>query len=67
MEGAGHQMNAAGYSEAEQKIDHSTEDISHAAQGHKANISNPNTSEKSKQHSKEELEILGGNKAFYGK
>lgn len=43
MEGVGHQMNAAGYSEAEQKIDHSTEDISHSAQGHKANISNPST------------------------
>lgn len=32
-----------------------------------ANISNPNTSASSKQHSKEELERLGGEQAFYGK
>ncbi|KAF2807831.1 uncharacterized protein BDZ99DRAFT_464742 [Mytilinidion resinicola] len=60
-------MNAAGYSEEEQKINQTTEDVSHSAQGHKANISNPNTSEKSKKHSKEELEKLGGEAAFYGK
>jgi hypothetical protein len=41
MEGKGHQMNAAGYTEEEQKINQTTEDISHTAQGHKANISNP--------------------------
>jgi hypothetical protein len=32
---------APGYTEAEQNIDNTTEDISHKAQGHKANISNP--------------------------
>lgn len=35
--------------------------------GHKANLSNPNTSDASKQHSKEVLESLGGEQAFYGK
>ncbi|KAF2744702.1 NAD(P)-binding protein [Sporormia fimetaria CBS 119925] len=43
------------------------EDISNKARGHKANLSNPNTSEQSKQNSKKELEALGGEKAFYGK
>ncbi|KAL9055344.1 MAG: hypothetical protein Q9206_003186 [Seirophora lacunosa] len=42
------------------------EDISNQASGHKANLSNPNTSEASKAHSKEVLESLGGDKAFYG-
>ncbi|KAL8970490.1 MAG: hypothetical protein Q9183_001497 [Haloplaca sp. 2 TL-2023] len=41
------------------------EDISNAASGHKANLSNPNTSEASKAHSKEMLEKLGGEDAFY--
>ncbi|MCJ1368663.1 hypothetical protein MMC16_007808 [Acarospora aff. strigata] len=39
----------------------SPEDISNAARGHKANLSNPNTSEESKAHSKEVLESLGDN------
>ena len=63
------------------------EDISNAARGHKANISNPSalrsysceapcplmlthasdTSEKSKENSRKELERLGGEQAFYGK
>ncbi|KAH0345155.1 hypothetical protein KCU81_g4452, partial [Aureobasidium melanogenum] len=43
------------------------EDISHEATGHKANLSNPNTSDASKEHSKKVLEQLGGEQAFYGK
>lgn len=34
-------VTAPGYTEAEQNIDNTTEDISHKAQGHKANLSNP--------------------------
>jgi len=44
MAGVGHQMNAAGYTEEDQKINQTPEDISHKAQGHKANISNPSKS-----------------------
>jgi hypothetical protein len=36
-----HQANAAGLSEADQNINNTAEDISHAASGHKANINNP--------------------------
>lgn len=36
-----HQANAAGLSKADQNINNTAEDISHAASGHKANISNP--------------------------
>ncbi|KAK0756195.1 hypothetical protein N5P37_011285 [Trichoderma harzianum] len=43
------------------------EDISNKARGHKANLSNPNTSDQSKERSKQELKELGGDKAFYGK
>ncbi|GAB7341248.1 hypothetical protein MBLNU457_7525t1 [Dothideomycetes sp. NU457] len=43
------------------------EDISHEATGHKANLSNPNTSQASKEHSKQVLKELGGEDAFYGK
>jgi len=43
------------------------EDISNAARGHKANLSNPNTSEESKENSRKELEALGGEDASYGK
>jgi hypothetical protein len=38
-----HQANAAGLSEADQNINNTAEDISHAASGHKANLSNPST------------------------
>lgn len=39
----GHQgITASGYTVAEQNIDNTTEDISNKAQGHKANLSNPN-------------------------
>ncbi|GIZ45264.1 hypothetical protein CKM354_000843900 [Cercospora kikuchii] len=43
------------------------EDKSNIASGHKANLSNPNTSEESKENSRKELERLGGEDAFYGK
>ena len=59
-----------------------TEDKSNIASGHKANLSNPSTfprhqdqvvtdmtsdtSEESKQHSKQVLDSLGGEDAFYG-
>ncbi|KAJ4359540.1 uncharacterized protein N0V89_000095 [Didymosphaeria variabile] len=62
-----HQMNAAGLSEADQNINNTTEDISNKASGHKANISNPNTSQESKEKSKQALKELGGENAFYGK
>ncbi|KAL9120615.1 MAG: hypothetical protein Q9187_002831 [Circinaria calcarea] len=45
----------------------SPEEKSSAARGHKANLSNPNTSEESKAHSREVLESLGGEDAYYGK
>ncbi|KAL8688372.1 MAG: hypothetical protein Q9218_005699 [Villophora microphyllina] len=44
-------------------MQNTAEDISNAASGHKANLSNPT----SKAHSKEVLESLGGDDAFYGK
>ncbi|KAL8654335.1 MAG: hypothetical protein Q9210_001572 [Variospora velana] len=47
-------------------MQNTAEDISNQAKGHKANLSNPNTSETSKAHSKEVLDSLGGDKAFYG-
>ncbi|PTB40436.1 hypothetical protein M441DRAFT_70228 [Trichoderma asperellum CBS 433.97] len=43
------------------------EEISNKARGHKANLSNPNTSDESKKQSKQELKVLGDEKAFYGK
>ncbi|CZT14957.1 probable conidiation protein con-6 [Ramularia collo-cygni] len=48
-------------------LTHGKEDISNSASGHEANLSNPNTSEASKQHSREVLERMGGDAAFYGK
>ncbi|EON67949.1 hypothetical protein W97_07446 [Coniosporium apollinis CBS 100218] len=57
----------AGLSAADQAINESPEDISNQAQGHKANLSNPNTSEASKENSRQALEDLGGEDAFYGK
>ncbi|PSK51944.1 Xanthine dehydrogenase [Elsinoe australis] len=48
-------------------MQNTAEDISHAATGHKANLSNPNTSEASKENSKKALQELGGEDAFYGK
>ncbi|KAF3041331.1 hypothetical protein E8E12_006508 [Didymella heteroderae] len=60
-------VTAPGYTAAEQNIDNTTEDISHKARGHKANLSNPNTSEESKEKSRQALKELGGEDAFYGK
>ncbi|MCJ1309434.1 hypothetical protein MMC25_003093 [Agyrium rufum] len=39
-------------------MQNTAEDISNAASGHKANLSNPNTSEASKAHSKEVLDSM---------
>ncbi|KAI8939202.1 hypothetical protein NX059_005032 [Plenodomus lindquistii] len=65
---ASHQdITAAGLSEADQNINNSVEDKSHEARGHKANLSNPNTSEASKKKSEAALKELGGEGAFYGK
>ncbi|CAJ2507208.1 Uu.00g083940.m01.CDS01 [Anthostomella pinea] len=49
-----------------QELTEGKETISHSVQGHKANLSNPNTSEKSKKHSKEVIDSLGGDIAHYG-
>merc|ERR1711963_197413 len=66
-QGVSHQgITAPGLSEADQ-INNNTEDISNKASGHKANLSNPNTSEESKKKSAEALKALGGEDAFYGK
>ncbi|KAM7189458.1 Conidiation protein 6 domain containing protein [Rhypophila sp. PSN 637] len=43
------------------------EEVSNKARGHKANLSNPNTSDESKKNSEEALKELGGEKAFYSK
>jgi hypothetical protein len=67
-QGISHQgITAPGLSEADQNINNTTEDISNKASGHKANLSNPNTSEESKKKSAEALKALGGEDAFYGK
>ncbi|CEI62864.1 hypothetical protein FVEN_g565 [Fusarium venenatum] len=42
------------------------EEISNKIQGHKANLSNPNTSEASKENSKKEIDALGGDVNHYG-
>ncbi|KZM19006.1 uncharacterized protein EKO05_0010361 [Ascochyta rabiei] len=60
-------ITALGLSEADQNINNTTEDISHKASGHKANLSNPNTSEESKEKSRQALKELGGEDAFYEK
>lgn len=60
-------VTAAGLSEQDQNINNTVEDRSHQAAGHKANLSNPNTSEASKEKSKQALKELGGEEAFYGK
>jgi len=64
-------MNSAGaksaMSEGMKDLNRGEEDISHQVQGHKANLSNPNTSEQSKEHSAAVIESLGGEAAHYGK
>ena len=106
-----HQDKMAGLTQADQQINQTPEDVSNAASGHKANISNPSTpctspslppsftpfmpklptpsthpppfpqtfsaltpiltradtSQASKEASKQALKDLGGEKAFYGK
>ncbi|EMR66474.1 putative conidiation protein con-6-like protein [Eutypa lata UCREL1] len=42
------------------------EQISKSVQGHKANLFNLNTSEKSKENSREAIEAMGGEAAHYG-
>ncbi|KAK4095941.1 hypothetical protein N658DRAFT_459535 [Parathielavia hyrcaniae] len=42
------------------------EGITNQIRGHKANLSNPNTSEESKEHSKEVLKELGGDDTIEG-
>ncbi|KAK0619178.1 Conidiation protein 6-domain-containing protein [Immersiella caudata] len=42
------------------EINEGKEEISNVIRGHKANLSNPNTSEKSKENSERVLEDLGG-------
>ncbi|KAF2204938.1 hypothetical protein GQ43DRAFT_437465 [Delitschia confertaspora ATCC 74209] len=56
---SGDGAKAAGYTEAEQKINESPEDIINQSKGHKANLSNKNTSEESKQSSREWLKAHG--------
>ncbi|KAJ8125338.1 hypothetical protein O1611_g8301 [Lasiodiplodia mahajangana] len=63
-------MDSAGaksaMSEDMQNITQGREDTSHKVQGHKANLANPNTSEKSKEQSRQAIESLGGDAAHYG-
>ncbi|KAJ2986866.1 hypothetical protein NUW58_g4827 [Xylaria curta] len=62
-------MNSAGaksvVSKDMQEITQGKETISREVQGHKANLTNPNTSETSKEHSRQVIEHLGGDAAHY--
>ncbi|KAI8627677.1 hypothetical protein F5Y19DRAFT_440772 [Xylariaceae sp. FL1651] len=49
-----------------EEISQGREQISKSVQGHKANLSNPNTSEESKEHSRQAIDELGGDNAHYG-
>ncbi|KAI1753613.1 hypothetical protein F4782DRAFT_497014 [Xylaria castorea] len=49
-----------------QELTQGREDISHKVQGHKANLSNPNTSDASKENSRKVIDNLGGDAAHYG-
>ncbi|KAL6860714.1 hypothetical protein ACO1O0_004748 [Amphichorda felina] len=49
-----------------QELNQGQEDVSKTIQGHKANLSNPNTSDHSKKHSAEAIESLGGEVNHYG-
>ncbi|KAI0552111.1 hypothetical protein F4679DRAFT_581797 [Xylaria curta] len=49
-----------------QEVTQGREDISHKVQGHKANLSNPNTSDASKENSRQVIDNLGGDAAHYG-
>ncbi|KAI0197124.1 hypothetical protein EV127DRAFT_476219 [Xylaria flabelliformis] len=48
-----------------QEVTQGREDISHKVQGHKANLSNPNTSDASKEKSRRVIDNLGGDAAHY--
>ncbi|OSS43973.1 hypothetical protein B5807_11438 [Epicoccum nigrum] len=60
-------VTAAGLSQVDQNINNTDEDRSHEARGHKANLSNPNTSDASKEKSAQRLQELGEDTAFYRK
>ncbi|KAJ8116202.1 hypothetical protein OPT61_g2314 [Boeremia exigua] len=60
-------VTAAGLSKVDQNINNTDEDRSHEARGHKANLSNPNTSEASKEKSAQALKELGEDTALYRK
>ncbi|KAF3041330.1 hypothetical protein E8E12_006487 [Didymella heteroderae] len=60
-------VTAAGLSQVDQNINNTEEDRSHEARGHKANLSNPNTSQASKEKSAHILKELGEDDAFYRK
>ncbi|KAI6093168.1 hypothetical protein F4821DRAFT_253146 [Hypoxylon rubiginosum] len=49
-----------------QELTTGRENISNTVKGHKANLANPNTSEKSKDNSREVIDSLGGDDAHYG-
>ncbi|KAI6785522.1 uncharacterized protein J7T54_007165 [Emericellopsis cladophorae] len=49
-----------------QELGQGKEDVSNAIRGHKANLSNPNTSDESKKHSEEEIARLGGEAGHLG-
>ncbi|KFH41212.1 hypothetical protein ACRE_080730 [Hapsidospora chrysogenum ATCC 11550] len=49
-----------------QELNQGPEDMSKTIQGHKANLSNPNTSEQSKKNSAQVIDSLGGDANHYG-
>ncbi|KAK3941012.1 hypothetical protein QBC46DRAFT_312477 [Diplogelasinospora grovesii] len=63
-------MNSAGaksvMSNDMKELTEGKEEISNEIRGHKANLSNPNTSEESKENSKRVLEDLGGSDTQQG-
>ncbi|KAI0525442.1 hypothetical protein F5B22DRAFT_642461 [Xylaria bambusicola] len=63
MDSAGAKSNL---SQDMQEITQGKEDISKQVQGHKANLSNPNTSQSSKEHSRQIIDELGGDSAHMG-
>ncbi|KAK0390090.1 hypothetical protein NLU13_3663 [Sarocladium strictum] len=62
MDSAG---NRSVISDDMQELNQGKEDISHQIQGHKANLSNPNTSEESKKNSADAIHALGGDANQY--
>ncbi|KAI4600381.1 hypothetical protein KJ359_000735 [Pestalotiopsis sp. 9143b] len=49
-----------------EEITQSKETTSRSVAGHKANLSNPNTSEASKENSRQAIDAMGGDAAHYG-